>query len=127
MTDYTQLAVDTILCDSKKQLFIIQNKQKKWQLIHSSTTAKELLQAIRDSLWQDLGLSPNNYTILGGTTDEDDHKATFAVQLRPNSSIFLNDKRIRDSRFITADQVNDYIEGPEQVLIALRLFKAQSL
>ena len=124
MTDHTQLTVDTVLCDSKKQLFIIQNKQKKWQLVHSSTTAKELLQAIRDSLWQDLGLSPNNYTILGGTTDEQEHRAFFAVQLRPNSSIFLNDKRIRDSRFITADQVDDYIEEPDQVLATLRLFKA---
>ena len=124
MTNYTQLTVDTILCDSKKQLFIIQNKQKKWQLIHSRTTAKELLQGIRDSLWQDLGLSPDNYTILGGTTNEQDGKAFFAVQLRPNSSIFLNDKHIRDSRFITANQIDEYIQEPEQVLATLRLFKA---
>lgn len=124
MTDHTQLTVNTVLCDSKKQLFIIQNKQKQWQLIHSNTTPKELIQTIKDSLWRDLGLSPNNYTILGGTTNDGSHKATFAVRLRPNSSIFLNDKRIRDSRFITADQIDDYIEEPEQVLATLRLFKA---
>lgn len=125
MTTAHDTSVAVALCDAQRRLFVVKlPAAKRWQLAQSTIKHGENgIAALRRLLDEQLGLEPQNYTILGESPSTEMQPRTFAVRISTTASILLN-SGIRDHRFVTEPELQDYIQGDiTAATAALKLFR----